>query len=306
MKNKTILFTLIFIGFFSLNFFKNKEILSLNKIIKLQILEINNLEKKEKIRNKLEKHKKLEDIKIVNKLKKEINNLKNIKISKNNILKKEKIVEKKYIKKDTKTGFLPKEKKLEIAFYSQFPLDISTWIKYDEPYQNFCEEASLLNWYYYLIWEKPDLKKYKTDLLKLRKIEDLIFKWWYKDTSIQQTLELLVAFQDEQKVFWKIIKNPTINLIKKSINKWYPVLIPAYWKGLSNYLFSWGWPIYHNLLIKWYTEKNFITNEVWVSKWDWFMYKQEELMEAIHNYDPKLYPNNFTKWKKEILILYKK
>jgi hypothetical protein len=35
------------------------------------------------------------------------------------------------------------------------------------------------------------------------------------------------------------------------------------------------------------------------------MYKQDELMENIYNYDKKLYPDNFQDWKKEILILYK-
>jgi len=65
------------------------------------------------------------------------------------------------------------------------------------------------------------------------------------------------------------------------------------------------WPIDHNLLIKWYTEQNFIVNEVWVSKWDWFNYKIEEIMKNIHNFDLDLYPDSFQDGKKEVLILYK-
>ena len=203
------------------------------------------------------------------------------------------------------TLILPNKNEIDVKFYSQFPLDTATWIKYNEPYQNFCEESSLLNWYYHLIWKEPDLKEYNQDLLKLKEIEDLIFDWWYKHTSIQDTLKLLIAFQDNQKVFWEIVENPSIQIIKEHITKWNLIIAPLYGKWLSNNLFIGWWPIYHNLVIKWYTEQNFITNEVWVSKWDWFMYKQSELMNNIYNYNEKFYPENFTKWKKEVLILYK-
>jgi hypothetical protein len=163
-----------------------------------------------------------------------------------------------------------------------------------------------LNWYYYLIWKQPNLEEYNKDLLKIKEIEDLVLEWWYKHTSLEDTLKMIIAFQwDNQKVFWEVIENPTIELIKENIFKWNSVIVPLYWKWLSNHLFNNWWPIYHNLVIKGYTEDIFIVNEVWISKWDWYKYKQSELMNNIYNYDKKLYPGQFTKWKKEILILSK-
>lgn len=290
MKKIIPIIILIFLTSCSLESNKDKQIVLLNETITNQKIEIDKLHKKAELNNKIEKVRAIKSKIIERKLKSDIEKLTSIKD--NNL-------------QGNQTLILPKEKGIDVKFYSQFPLNISTWIKYDEPYQNFCEEASLLNWYYHLLWIEPDLKEYNQDLLKLKEIEDLLFEWWYKHTSLEDTLKLLIAFQDEQKVFWEIIEKPSIQIIKEHINKWNLIIAPLYGKWLSNNLFIDWWPIYHNLLIKWYTEGNFITNEVWVSKWDWFMYNQTELMENIHNYDEKLYPDNFQEWKKEILILYK-
>jgi len=284
---------IVFWSYFYSNSKYDKQIIGLNKTIQTQKLQIERLKKKEKIMAKIEKYRNIKRKIIENKL---INDLQKLKSQKGNDIQ---------VKVDIKKELI-NEKTLDIKFYSQFPLDIATGVKYDEPYQNFCEESSLLNWYYYLIWKQPSLKEYNKDLLKLKEIEDLILDWWYKHTSLEDTLKLLIAFQeDDQKVFWEIIQNPTLKLIKENISKWNPVIVPLYWKWLTNPLFREWWPIYHNIIIKGFKNDIFIVNEVWVSNWDWFKYKQDELMNNIYNYDSKYYPNNFTKWKQEILILYK-
>lgn len=84
-----------------------------------------------------------------------------------------------------------------VAFYSQFPL---TWTgKYAEPYQNFCEEASLLSAYYYFNSMTPSKETYISDLMKLKDIEDRLF-WenWYRDTSLIESLVSLLFFQNEE------------------------------------------------------------------------------------------------------------
>ncbi|MDD3145496.1 MAG: C39 family peptidase [Candidatus Gracilibacteria bacterium] len=291
MKIIFFIFLIILLSSCSYQTQNDKDILILNQTIKEQRNEIEKLKNREILKQKIETIKNNTYKKKENKLKAQIEILKNQNI--NNLQEKQDIN-------------FEKEKELDIKFYSQFPLDISTGKKYEEPYQNFCEEASLLNGYYYLIGKEPNLKEYDKDLLKLKELEDLLFKGGYKHTSLEETLQLLIAFQgDNQKVFGEIIENPAIEIIKENISKGNPIIAPGYGKGLSNNLFLGGGPIYHNLLIKGYTEQNFIVNEVGVSKGDGYNYKINEIMENIHNFDEKLYPNNFIEGKKEILILYK-
>jgi len=300
MKTRFIIFSIfwIFIIFLLFWLYRVKQqnynkFFSLKETIKQQKQKIEKLRKKQEILERIQKFKNIKNEIIINHFKEKIKRLENA----NNTN-----LEDKQIKKQE----IEKEKILDVKFYSQFPLDIVTWKKYDEPYQNFCEEASLLNWYYYLVWKEPDLKQYNKDLLKLKEIEDLLFEWWYKHTSLEENLQVLIAFQEEkQKIYWEILKNPTIEDIKENISKWNLVITPLYWKWLTNPYFKNWWPVYHNILIKGYTDKNFIVNEVWISKWDWFRYKQEEIMKNIHNFNPDLYPDKFLEWKKEILILYK-
>lgn len=229
MKNLLIILLTLILSSCSLTEKKDNEILSLKETIQEQQEEIEKLEKRQELKEKIEliknnAYKNKED-----KLKKEIQDLKS-QISNN-------LQEKQVLN-------FEKEKEIDIKFYSQFPLDIATWIKYEEPYQNFCEESSLLNWYYFLTWKEPKLKEYNKDLLKLKELEDLLFEWWYKHTSIEDTLRLLIAFQwDNQKVFWEIIENPSIEDIKYNISIWNPILVPLYWKWLSNNLFIGWWPV---------------------------------------------------------------
>ena len=299
MKTRFITFLIFWIFIILLFFWLYKvkqqnynKIFSLKETIKQQKQEIEKLRKKQEILKRIQKSRNIKNEIIINHLKEKIKRLED---ANNNL-------ETRQIKKEE----IEKEKILDVKFYSQFPLDIATWKKYDEPYQNFCEEASLLNWYYYLVWKEPDLKQYNKDLLKLKEIEDLLFEWWYKHTSLEENLQVLIAFQEEkQKIYWEILKNPTIEDIKENISKWNLVIAPLYWKWLTNPYFKNWWPVYHNILIKGYKDDIFITNEVWVSKWDWFKYKQEEIIKNIHNFDQKLYPDKFQEWKKEILILYK-
>ncbi len=284
---------------------KDKKIISLNKKVEELTSQLENMEKKEETRKKVDTLRETSDENIeYEKLKKELEEKEEL-IAKLKIQVKSLIIdrgtEEWEIEAVNEKIEIPKEKILDIKFYSQ----AIRW-NFKAPYQDFCEEASILNGYYYLLWTKPNLDNYDKDLWKMKKFEDENFKWWYISTSLQENVELLKAFQwTNQKVFAKIIENPTIEIIKENIAKWNPVVVPTYGKWLNNPYFTWEWPTYHNLLIKWYKDDIFITNEVWISKWDNFEYNQKLLIDNIFNYDPDLYPNRFKEGKKEIMVLYK-
>ena len=121
MKKILTIFLLLILSSCSLSPNKDKEIISLSKTIQNQQKEIDDLKKKEELRNKIEKYKALSQKRKEEKLLKEIEFLKS---QKANNLQEGQVIN------------FEKENKLDIKFYSQFPLDISTWKKYDEPYQN--------------------------------------------------------------------------------------------------------------------------------------------------------------------------
>lgn len=237
----------------------------------------------------------------------------------------EKILDKSLVTKDKNI-----QKLLDIKFYSQFPTR-DFWLPFDE----FCEEASLLNWIYYFNDIKPSIEKYLYDLFLMKEIEDKIF-WnnWYVSTSIEQTNLILQLFQnpeyvetylnleslqekeelidflvkksmEEWKIFWKILYNPSISDFEESINNWNPVIISVYWRGLNNIYFTPPWPIHHVILLKWYDENNFIFNEVWTVRWESYYYNKDLIMKNIYDYDKELYPEKFKLWDSKALILYK-
>ncbi len=222
------------------------------------------------------------------------------------------------------------QKILDIKFYSQFPTK-----KYILPFEDFCEEASLLNWMYYLNNKTPNLEEYINDLFILKEIQDKLF-WedWYRNTSIQQTNLVLILFQNQDyldlyleseneekkdeiiwklleknkklwKVMWKILLEPKLEDLIDAINNNTPVILPVYGKWLSNVYFTPPWPTYHNILLKWYDEKNFIFNEVWTYRWDSYPYSKELIMNNMFDYIPSLYPENYTLWDSKALVLYK-
>lgn len=234
------------------------------------------------------------------------------------------------VEESRKTEIPSSRKILDVKFYSQFPSR-----DYGLPFDEYCEEASLLNGIYYLTNRTPTIDEYLIDLNIIKEMEDKLF-WinWYKNTSIKQTNLILQLFQNQDSfdiylntkteekkeeliqtltqktkykgwVLWKIIYNPTINDLTNAINRWSPVILPVYWRGINNIYFTPPWPVYHNILLKWYDLENFIFNEVWTIRGDGYVYSKNLIMNNIHDFVKELYPENYLLWDSKALILYK-
>ncbi|MFK7779573.1 MAG: C39 family peptidase [Candidatus Gracilibacteria bacterium] len=228
------------------------------------------------------------------------------------------------------TQVMENQKILDVKFYSQFP-------SYDFglPFDEFCEEASLLNGIYFLTNRTPTKKEYLIDLDKIKEIEDKLFGVnGYKNTSIKQTNLVLQLFQnpdyvdnylntktEEEKeelmkyliqktknrkgILGKILYNPSINDLTSAIDKGNPVILPIYGRALNNKYFSQPGPIYHNILLKGYDKDNFIVNEVGTIKGDSFSYSKKVIIDNLHDYVVELYPDKYTLGDSKVLILYK-
>ena len=182
---------------------------------------------------------------------------------------------------------LPVEYNLAVPFQSQAPF--KNW---DMPYQEACEEASLImaDAFFYKREVTPDIMD--------RKIQDLV-DWqlkrfgYYKDTTSKEVVEIaqeyfgLNAFIDE---------DVSIENIKQILSQNKLILVPAAGRILPNPNFTGEGPLYHMLIIRGYTDKYFITNDPGTRNGEEFLYKYNDLINAIHNWD-----HNFGTYKDDVI-----
>jgi|GEM_PF-798756 len=194
---------------------------------------------------------------------------------------------------------LPQQYLLSIPFTSQAPE--KNWA---EPWQDACEEASLLmlDAYYkgynlsplfardeilkMVAWEEQ--KRWGTSIsitdIKLMAEDYFHLNKNTENTKTQKQLNNETIKQYNNRTI-RIIENPTIEQIKKSIANKNPVLVVADGKVLPNPHFQNGGPDYHALIIRGYDEENFITNDPGTQFGENFKYKYNDLINAIHDWN---------------------
>lgn len=193
------------------------------------------------------------------------------------------------IKEDKENNLIP-PKKLNCQFYSQAP----TW-NWNQPYQDYCEEASIILWLNCLEWKNVWLNEYLSQLDGLWAYEQK--NWYEKDVSMEEIKKILL------KKYWKeskIIKNPTFDKIKKILDKWHLMIVWVAGQQLWNPYYSWDGPIYHVVLVVGYDWNNIITHDVWISKWENYRYDNKHFINSIHNWSKE----NILEWEKVILEIY--
>jgi hypothetical protein len=172
----------------------------------------------------------------------------------------------------------PAEVNLNVPFTSQAPH--KNW---SEPYQNFCEEASALMAASYMLNQTlPNADDADAKLLAIKAYEDKTFGY-YMDTTAAETAKILTDFYGIKAV--KLLDNPTTDDVKQAVAGGKVVLVPASGKDLPNPNFTNGGPVYHMLLVKGYTKDGkFITNDPGTRLGANFLYKYDDLMNAIHDW----------------------
>lgn len=170
-----------------------------------------------------------------------------------------------------------KEINLAVPFTSQAPEE-----NWDEPWQDACEEAAalMLDAYY---------KNYNLSPLFVRDEIIKMVKWeetrgWGTSIEIAKIKELFDTYLLEKNKA-KIIENPTIEQIKNYISQGRPVLAVADGKVLPNPHFRNGGPVYHALIIRGFTGDSFITNDPGTKFGKNFLYKYNDLLKSIHDWN---------------------
>ncbi|MEK7614821.1 MAG: C39 family peptidase, partial [Patescibacteria group bacterium] len=178
------------------------------------------------------------------------------------------------------TSTIPASINLAVPFTSQAPT--GNW---DLPYQEACEESSVLMVHEYYDGLKQaviDPATAEKELQKIVAFENETFGF-YLDTTAEQTGTIAELMYGHE---FTLIENPTVDQIKEQLAAGHPVLVPAAGRLLGNPNFHAPGPIYHMLVIRGYTNKNqFITNDPGTRKGQEYVYSFDTIMNAMHDWN---------------------
>jgi hypothetical protein len=112
---------------------------------------------------------------------------------------------------------------------------------------------------------------------------------YHLDTTAEETAQTLREYFGLSSARAVSISSPED--IKAAISSGHPVIIPAYGKALGNPNFRGDGPLYHMLVIKGYTDTEFITNDPGTKRGADFTYDIDTLWNAIHDWNDGDVPN---------------
>ena len=175
---------------------------------------------------------------------------------------------------------LPAQINLAVPWMSQAP--DSNW---DMPYQEACEEASMLmvDGFYRKMTGRFPVDEADAAIKKLVEYENKT-RGDYKDTTAKETADILKGYFGYKDV--RVLPFKTSDDIKGIVGRGYPVIIPFSGKELKNPNFRNGGPLYHMLVIKGYTEDGlFITGDPGTRKGEDYTYPYQRIIEAAHDWN---------------------
>lgn len=185
---------------------------------------------------------------------------------------------------------IPEKASVKVPFTTQAP-----GANWDALHEEACEEASLIMYYHFL--KNTDIASPES---AEKEIQDLV-AWetnngYAVDVTVAELSEIASRYYHINS--GRVIKNVTINDIKKEIAGGRPVIVPAAGKMLDNPNFRNGGPKYHMLVIKGYDKDGFITNDPGTRKGEYFRYTYDNLYNAIHDWNQ----DNILNGAKNVLV----
>jgi len=167
---------------------------------------------------------------------------------------------------------------LAVPFVSQAPLKI-----WDLFHEEACEEAAMYMVDKFITGEKlPGLKKIDQALHDIVEWEkENIGR--YEDTDAEEIAKTLREYFGLKNV--RLVYDPTVSEIKGILSGGEVVILPADGKILDNPNFRNGGPPYHVVVVRGYDGKGkWITNDPGTRLGEGFLYPEDNLMEAMHDY----------------------
>lgn len=194
---------------------------------------------------------------------------------------------------------LPNIHFIKVNFVPQAPR--GDW---DQPWQDACEEASILTVHYYYNQHPDNNNVIDNDLNKIFEFETSIDL--SHDINISQMANVSSKLYGYK---YKIIDSITVDEIKQYISQDIPVIITANGKTLfvENKNFKNSGPWYHSLVITGYddTKNKFTVNDVGTRLGANFKYSYKILMDSIHDFPASGVKSDIDQGAKRVLILLK-
>ncbi len=189
---------------------------------------------------------------------------------------------------------LPPAVTIAAPFYPQAP--DGKWVL---PRAQACSEANIILAAYYLKNKSLTKEQFKKEVIELTKIQQKAFGT-YIEIPLHDLKSLYDTFYGD---VWstRILENPTLDDIKAQLAQGKLIIVPTAGRMLNNPHFFGDGPRFHTILIRWYDDRYFYTNEVWMMNGENFAYPQDVIMNAMHD----LVKWDITQWAKRVLIIEK-
>lgn len=202
----------------------------------------------------------------------------------------------KKIKKDEFKEKLPSQYLISnVPFSPQAPYGF-----WDELHNNACEEASIIMAEFWLKKKQLNPHLAEQEILKMVRFQKRLFNGHF-DLNINQTLELGKKFYHWQTA--KILKNVSLDDLKKEIAQNKIIIAPFAGRLLKNPYFRGQGPYYHMLVIIGFDEekKEFIVNDPGTKRGKNFPYSYKNLYQALHDWPGK--NKDILKGEKNIIVI---
>jgi hypothetical protein len=171
----------------------------------------------------------------------------------------------------------PGSVRLTMDFASQAPL--GSW---DPPYDEACEESSLVIVRHFLEQTPLDPTIMNQDILAMVDHE--------KSKGLPVDIDMLQLAQVARDMFGydaTVVEggDVTIARIETELAKGNPVILPLAGQDIGNPYYSGDGPPYHVLVVVGYGGSNFVTHDVGTKRGEYYSYRKETLMSAIHDWN---------------------
>lgn len=192
------------------------------------------------------------------------------------------------------TTSIPSSFNLAVPFTSQAPFAV-----WDEVHEETCEEAAI-----YMVAEffkgtsgVIDQTAAETELQRLVAMENETFGY-YKDTTANETMILASKAYPTLRV--QTMNDLTVENIKAQVASGHPVIVPTAGRMLRNPNFSGDGPPYHMIVIRGYTETQFVTNDPGTRRGNGYVYGIDTVMSAMHDWNG----GDVEGGKKVVIVMY--